>query len=183
MDFKTRFQGRTSTMDKNGVIGIVSNTSKPINKNSEPQIITTNMNINQNPPSYYYQKFQRNAQKVLQSETDVDLTPSTRSEYPSYKFRQDFQKLNLDEYEIVAIPKKVLEGEKHSMTHSHVPIMNKGINNMASSLIGQSQQMIKTQNYSRYLKNVNPVQNSNTFIQAGYGALKQKQLYLQNLRK
>lgn len=27
MDFKTRFKGKTSTMDKNGVIGVVSKTS------------------------------------------------------------------------------------------------------------------------------------------------------------
>ncbi|CAD8117587.1 unnamed protein product [Paramecium sonneborni] len=187
MDFKTRFQGRTSTMDKNGVIGIVQKTSQPISKQSEPQIITTNMNTYQNPPSYYFQKFQKNAQKVLQSEADIDLTPSTRSDYPSYKFRHDFQKLNMDEYEIIAIPKKVLEGEKYSMTHSFVPVMNKAINNnMGNSQIGQSQQLIKTHSdnsYSRQLKNVNPQQNPNPFIQAGYGALKQKQLYLQNLRK
>ncbi|CAD8111058.1 unnamed protein product [Paramecium primaurelia] len=183
MDFKTRFQGRTTTMDKNGVIGIISKTSQPINKYNEQQIITTNMNINQNPPSYYFQKFQRNAQQVLQSEKDIDLTPSTRSEYPSYKFRQDLQKLNLDEYETVIIPKKPLEGEKHSMTHSFVPIINKEINIRASQQLNQGQELIKTQNYSRYLKNVNPNQNANTFIQAGYGALKQKKLYLQNLKK
>ncbi|CAD8118158.1 unnamed protein product [Paramecium sonneborni] len=182
MDFKTRFQGRTSTMDKNGVIGIVQKTSQPINKQSEPQIITTNINTYQNPPSYYFQKFQKNAQKVLQSEADIDLTPSTRSDYPSYKFRHDFQKLNMDEYEIIAIPKKVLEGEKYSMTHSFVPIGKQGINNISNSQVGQSQHLIKTHSdnsYSRQLKNLNP----NPFIQAGYGALKQKQLYLQNLRK
>lgn len=39
----------------------------------------------------------------------------------------------MDEYEIVAIPKKVLEGEKYSMTHSFVPIMNKGINYIPNS--------------------------------------------------
>ncbi|CAD8085006.1 unnamed protein product [Paramecium primaurelia] len=186
MDFKTRFQGRTTTMDKNGVIGIVSKVSQPINKQNEGSIITTNVNTYQNPPSYYFQKFQKNAQKVLQSDIDIDLTPSTRSDYPSYKFRHDFQKLNMDEYEIVAIPKKVLEGEKYSMTHSFVPLVNKGMNYMASSQIGQSQQLIKTQsnnNYSRQLKNVNTIQSANPFIQAGYGALKQKQLYLQNLKK
>lgn len=42
----------------------------------------------------------------------------------------------MDEYEIVAIPKKVLEGEKYSMTHSFVPLVNKGMNYMASSQIG-----------------------------------------------
>ncbi|CAK57829.1 unnamed protein product (macronuclear) [Paramecium tetraurelia] len=173
-------------MDKNGVIGIVSRASQPINKQSEAPLITTNVNTYQNPPSYYFQKFQRNAQKVLQSDTDIDLTPSTRSDYPSYKFRHDFQKLNMDEYEIVAIPKKALEGEKYSMTHSFVPLMNKGMGYMPNSNVAQSQQLMKTHSnnsYSRQLKNANPIQNANPFIQAGYGALKQKQLYLQNLKK
>lgn len=79
-------------------------------------------------------------------DTDTDMTPSTRSEYPSYKFRQDFQKLNMDDYEIVAIPKKVLEAEKYSLTHSFAPQYN---------------QLVKTQsdnNYSRMMKNVSTVQ-------------------------
>lgn len=81
-------------------------------------------------------------------DTDTDMTPSTRSEYPSYKFRQDFQKLNMDEYEIVAIPKKVLEAEKYSLTHSFAPPP-------------QYNQLVKTQsdnNYSRMMKNVSTVQ-------------------------
>ena len=41
--------------------------------------------------------------------------------------------MNLDEYEIVAIPKKALENEKYSMTHSFVPIVNKAMNNMGIS--------------------------------------------------
>jgi hypothetical protein len=32
MEFKERFKGRTSTMNKDGVIGIVAHTGKPIDK-------------------------------------------------------------------------------------------------------------------------------------------------------
>jgi hypothetical protein len=53
----------------------------------------------------------------------------------------------MDEYEIVAIPKKVLEAEKYSLTHSFAP--------------PQYNPLVKTHsdnNYSRMMKNVSTVQ-------------------------
>ncbi|CAK94593.1 unnamed protein product (macronuclear) [Paramecium tetraurelia] len=177
MDFKTRFQGRTSTMNKNGVLGILQSTSQPIKK----QFDSTNTQTNTNTiaQSYFFQKFQKNAETILQQQTDFDMTPSTLSGYPSHRFLQDLQKINLDQYEIVAIPKRVYDDPKYMLTQPIAPVLNTRMNNHPfqndeiSSLVKKT---IPQENYPPKSKNLNLNQITNPFIQAGYGALRQKKL-------
>ncbi|CAD8193118.1 unnamed protein product [Paramecium pentaurelia] len=179
MDFKTRFQGRTSIMNKNGVLGILQNTSQPIKKQFDSQNIQTNTNTNLIAQSYYFQKFQKNAETILQQQTDYDMTPSTLSGYPSHRFLQDLQKINLDQYQIVAIPKRTYDDPKYMLTQPVAPILNNMMNNhtfqndQISSLVKKT---IPQENYPPKKKNLNLNQITNPFIQAGYGALKQKKI-------
>ncbi|CAD8107618.1 unnamed protein product [Paramecium sonneborni] len=186
MDFKTRFQGRTSTMDKNGILGIVQSTSQPIKKQIDSQCLKLNTNTDLIAQSYFFQKFQKNAEAILQQPTDFETTLSSPSGYPSFRFLQDLQKINLDQYKIIAIPKKAQDEDKNLLTHSFVPLLKNTTNNHPFQNSQISSLNIKNnphQNFIPKIKNLNLNNNKNLFISAGYGALNQKKLNFLTDRK
>ncbi len=54
MDFKERFKGRISTMNKDGVMGIVANQAKPIEKLDNQNQPTMTNSVNQKMSKQYY---------------------------------------------------------------------------------------------------------------------------------
>ncbi|CAD8200556.1 unnamed protein product [Paramecium pentaurelia] len=141
MDFKSRFKGKMTIMNKEGVIGMVNKPSIPIAKNNSylsqknelsPTIqnlghntegiretkshIFTNIQTSPNKRNLtnYGQKFSNAGQQIIKqnhvkTEHHYYLDdPKKQLNQLQFKMHQDFNQLNMDEYEIVAIPKTML---------------------------------------------------------------------------
>ncbi|CAD8195569.1 unnamed protein product [Paramecium pentaurelia] len=161
MDFKSRFKGKMTVMNKDGVIAMVNKPSLPIvksnqyyqeNDDSSPTKKQTSLytegiretkshvftNIQTSPKqrnqTNYSQKFSNTGNQVIKS-TQI---PSKQQPYFDEQNKQlkqlqlriqpDFNQIDMDEYEIVAIPKTMLgqlrqqmSVDRYALTHSFVP--------------------------------------------------------------
>ncbi|CAD8196804.1 unnamed protein product [Paramecium octaurelia] len=161
MDFQSRFKGKMTVMNKDGVIGMVSKPSIPIAKNNQymasqdeisPTLPTlghytegireTKSHIfthiqsspNQGNSTNYAQKFSNAGSQVVKQNHVKTEHPyyldDPKKQHNQYQFRmqQDFNQLDMDEYEIVAIPKTMLgqlrqqmSVDKYGLTRSFGP--------------------------------------------------------------
>ncbi|CAK61748.1 unnamed protein product (macronuclear) [Paramecium tetraurelia] len=147
MDFKSRFKGKMTIMNKDGVIGMVNKPSIPIVKNNqyvaskdEQSPILQNLgqytegiretkshiftNIQTSPSkrilTNYTQKFSKAGSQVIKQhhvKTEHHYYfDDPKRQLNELRMQQDFNQLDMDEYEIVAIPKKMLGQLRQQMS-------------------------------------------------------------------
>ncbi|CAK57257.1 unnamed protein product (macronuclear) [Paramecium tetraurelia] len=161
MDFKSRFKGKMTVMNKDGVIAMVNKPSLPIvksnqyyqeNEDSSPtkkqtslytegireskSHVFTNIQVSpkQKNSTKYSQKFSNAGNQVIKS-TQIASKQQPQFDDPNNSLKQlqlriqpDFNQIDMDEYEIVAIPKTMLgqlrqqmSVDRYALTHSFVP--------------------------------------------------------------
>ncbi|CAD8111750.1 unnamed protein product [Paramecium sonneborni] len=161
MDFKSRFKGKMTVMNKDGVIGMVNKPALPIVKNNQniqekedssptkkqsslytegiretKSHVFTNIQISpkQKNSTKYSQKFSNTGNQVIKptpNATDQKLYLDDRNKQLKnipLRIQPDFNQIDMDEYEIVAIPKTMLgqlhqqmSVDRYALTHSFVP--------------------------------------------------------------
>ncbi|CAD8209247.1 unnamed protein product [Paramecium pentaurelia] len=155
MDFKSRFRGKMTVMNKDGVIGIMNKPAFPIetinqfyqeNNDVSPKKKQTNLFTEENgeAKSKIYTNIQispkqRNQTKYSQksSNTEKQVIKSIQNAIDQQSFIEDtnklqknlqlkihpdFKQIDMDDYEIIAIPKTMLHQQisvdRYALTHS-----------------------------------------------------------------
>ncbi|CAD8122500.1 unnamed protein product [Paramecium sonneborni] len=161
MDFKSRFKGKMTVMNKEGVIGMVNKPSIPIAKNNQyfasndeisPTLQKLSLNTegiretkshiftniqtspNQKNSTNYAQKFSNAGQQIIKQnhiKTEhhyYQEDPKKQTNQFQLRMQQDFNQLDMNEYEIIAIPKTMLgqlrqqmSVDRYGLTRSFAP--------------------------------------------------------------
>ncbi|CAD8121544.1 unnamed protein product [Paramecium sonneborni] len=195
MDFKSRFKGKMTIMNKEGVIGMVNKPSIPIIKNLQsfvqkdeisPTIQKLGLNTsgiretkshiftniqsspNQRNQTNYAQKFSNAGQQIIKQnhvKTEHHYyqdDPKKQLNQYQFKIQQDFNQLDMNQYEIIAIPKIMLgqlrqqmNVDKYGLTRSLAP--NKKIPIEFSQLSPQITTQCTSYNQTPLLKKQNTI--------------------------
>lgn len=118
MAFQERFKGKTSLIDKEGIIGIVKSQSQPITKKNVDFELNANENAFQSPEKKNFKIILKNPEtkmKTNQNDTNLGVNNTNQEKLNEYEYLKNKKGNNF-------VIKSLDQGSRKYLSHSSSPV-------------------------------------------------------------